>query len=304
MSLVIALVVQLLHLLLMLAMAPVALGVSRRIEARLADRAGAPVMQPWRDLIRLARKQAAFAGSASGVFELAPSFAFAATLVAALLVPSFARGMAAAPLADIVPIAGLLLLARAVMVLAAIESGTALGGLGGSRAMALSVATEPALLLAVFSLALLTGTTNLDAMERVLRGGAVGARLPLLLALAALSVIAVARLRGAPMAESAMAHEYSGRALALLLWGAALRQLLWLGLLGNLLLPWGLADATGTPLSWLVGLVAWGAKVGALTLALALWQGARAVRPAEVFLVAILLALLAAAFLFASQGTA
>jgi formate hydrogenlyase subunit 4 len=320
MSLIIALEVQLLHLALMLAAAPLLLGLSRWVEGRLAGRVGAPVIQPWRDLIRLAREQPVVAETASGFHEIAPAIGFAMTVVVAALVPSFALGMAAAPFADLIVVAGLLLLARVVVALAAIESGTALGGLGGGRAMALTAATEPPLLLAIFCLALLAGTSNLDAMAAVLRGGAGGARLPLVLAVMALAVVAVARSRAGEaatpvpfgevtMAGDALALEYSGRALALLRWGEWLRRLVWLSLLADLALPTGLADSTGTPLSWLLGLVAWAAKVGGLTLGLALWRGANAglgaARPerlAEVLGIGLLLVLLAAAFLFAGQG--
>jgi formate hydrogenlyase subunit 4 len=313
----VALAAQLLHLLLLPAAAPLALGASRAVAARLAGRAGPPVLQPWRDLLRLWRKQAVFAETASGLFEAAPAVAFAASWLAAALVPSFALGMAGAPVADLLVVAGLLLLARATLALAAMESGTALGGLGASRSMALTAFTEPALLLAVLPLALLVGTTNLDVMLGVLREGAVGLRVPLVLAVAALGVVAAARLRSedppiAPFAEAAMAddalgQEYAGRHLALLHWGAALRRLLWLGLLADLAAPFGLADAVGNPLGWLVGLIAWVGKVAVLTVALALWQSlraGRAARPAEVFGAAVLLGLLAAAFLFAGQGLA
>ncbi len=298
MTLVIALLVQVLHLALLLAAAPLAAGLAHIVGARLADRAGAPLLQPWRDLRRLARKQGGWAEGTSGLFALAPALAFAASVVAAALVPAFARGMALAPLADTFVIAGLLLLARAVLALAALEGGTALGGLAAGDAMALAAATWPALLLALVCLALLAGTSNLDDMERVLRAGAAGVRLPLLLALAALLVVAAAQRDGPP------AHDHSGRPLALLLWGGWLRRLVWLSLLGNLALPWGLADATGTPLSWLVGLLAWAAKVAVLAVGLALGQGARPARLCDVALAAVLLALLAAAFLLTGQGLA
>ena len=314
----IALVVQLLHCCLVLAAAPLALGLSRRAAARLAGRTGPPLTQPWRDLRRLLRKQALFAETASKPFEAAPALAFAASLLAAALVPSFALGMAAAPFSDLIVVAGLLLLSRTTLSLAALETGTAVGGIGASRAMALAGCTEPALLLAILPLALLVGTTNLDVMAGVLREGTIGVRLPLVLAVAALLVVAVARLRGpavpattllreTALAEAALVEEYSGRHLALLHWSGALRRLVWLSLLADLAVPYGLADATGSPVSWLLGAVLWAVKTGVLTLVLAVWQGGRAARPgrlAEVLGLALLLGALAAAFLFAGQGLA
>jgi len=309
-TLLFALVVQVLHLLLMLATAPLALGLSRSVAARLAGRAGASPIQPWRDLWRLLRKQAMFAESASGLFETAPAVAFAATLLATAMVPSFALGMPAAALGDLIAIAGLLMLARSTLALAAMDGGTAVGGLGASRAMAGACLTEPALLLAIFPLALLVGTTNLDTMAGVLREGAVGLKVPLVLAVAALAFVALSRLRAADPAaspfcevatgEAALAREYSGRSLGLLVWGDALRRLLWLTLLADVAVPVGLADTAGNPLWWVTGAAIWAGKVAVLTVAVALWQAAlpaRAARWVQMLGAAVLLGLLASAFL-------
>ena len=318
MSFAIALLAQGLHLLLVLAAAPLAAGLSDRIAARLAGRAGPKLAAPWRDLMRLWRKQSVFAEAASGVFEVAPGLAFAATLLAAAFVPSFALGMAAAPVGDVLVVAGLLLLARVVLALAALESGTALGGIGASRSLALAAFTEPALPLALLPLALLVGTTNLDVMAGVLREGTLGLRAPLLLAICCAGVVAVTRLSRdaapattpfgeAAMTEDALAQEYGGRHLALLQWGTALRRLVWLSLLADLAAPFGLADAGAGPLWWLLGAALWAIKIAALTLALSLWQAARAGRPGrleDAFGLALLLGLLAAALLFAGQGAA
>jgi len=316
-TLLIVLLVQALHLFLILAAAPFALGLSHCVAARLAGRAGPHLTKPWRDVWRLLRKQAVFAETTSGLFEGAPAGAFAALVVAAALVPSFALGMAAAPLADLIVVAGLLMLARTTVALAAMDSGTALGGLGASRSMALAGFTEPALLMAIFPLDLLTGTTNIDAIATVLREGTIGLKVPLVLAVAALIVVAIARLRTAstatvPFAESAMtadalALEYSGRSLALLLWGDALRRLLWLTLLADIAVPFGLSDAAGSPVWWIVSIAIWAFKIAVLTVVVAVWQGMRAARPtklAQVLGAGIALALLASVLLFASQGLA
>jgi len=316
-SLLIASIAQALHLAFVLAAAPLALGVSRVVAARLARAAPPSLWQPWRDLIRLARKDGLVSEQATGLFAGAPLLAFAATVLAAALVPSFALGMAGAPCADLIVVVGLLLFARVAMALAALESGTALGGLAASRSMTLAGFTEPALLFAIFPLALLAGTTNLDAMEAALREGAAGPRLPLLLALAALGVAGVARPRGtirptlplteASMTGEALALEYSGRVMALVAWGRALRRLVWVDLLANLAIPAGLVDATGNPAWWAVGLVVWAVKVAAVTAALAAWEAARparAPRLVELLGLALLLGLLATALLFAGQGLA
>ena len=119
-----------LHVALMLAAAPVVAGLVRRLKARLIGRAGPPPWQPWREIVRLSRKQPVVAENASFVFRWAPYVVFAATLAAAALVPSFALHMTTAPIADLIVLAGLLSLGRAALALAAMLYLAALPALG------------------------------------------------------------------------------------------------------------------------------------------------------------------------------
>lgn len=306
----------LVHVALMLALAPVLVGAIRWTKARLMGRVGPPVMQPWRDLLRLARKQPVLAENASWLFRAAPSAALAATLAAAALVPGFALGMASAPLADLLAIVGLLGLARCTLALAGADIGTAFGGIGASRAMTFAAFAEPAMLLVVFTLALPAGTTNLDAIATGLREGGL-LRLSMGLALVAIVAVAIAENGRAPvgnpttrleltMVHEAMALEYSGPHLALIEWTAALKLLLWMTLIATIFVPFGMATPESGLLVWLLALPVWGLKVGVLAVALVLFEtaiaGMRTFRVAEFLGLALLLALLAAVLLFASEG--
>ena len=310
---------QLLHIALMLAAAPLLVGAIRRLKARLLGRAGPPLTQPFRDLRRLMRKQPVLADNASWLFTAAPTASFAATLAAAALIPSFALGMTTAPLADLLVIAGLLTLARCTLALAAMDIGTAFGGIGASREMTFSVFAEPALLLVIFTLALLSGGTNLDVIAHLLREGSLGLRVSLGLAMVAILIVAIAENGRIPvdnpathleltMVHEAMVLEYSGRHLALIEWAAALRLLLWLTLICTIFVPFGAAQATGWPVWWLTGLLAWAAKLAVLAAALAVFETSiakmRVFRVPEFLGIALLLGLLAAVFLFVSQGFA
>ena len=315
MTAALALVAQLLHGALVLAAAPVVTGLLALFAARLQGRVGPHVLQPWRDLRRLFRKQSMRAENVSWLFGAAPAAAFAATAAAAMLVPSFTLGMTTAPAADLLVIAGLLLGARAVVALAAMDTGSAFGGIGASRLMVASVLAEPALLVVFLAVALLAGGTNLDAAAAPLREG--GVRLALGLALPALLAIALAETGGMPdgaanaelaMADAAATVEYSGGALALLQATAQLRLLVWLSLIAVLVAPFGITPAGASPGLWVVGLAAWTAKIFILIAALALFHTVLArMRLARVpaFLgVALLLAMLAAALALAGQAAA
>lgn len=317
-SIVLGLLAQALHMALLLAAAPLVVGVIRTVKARLLGRRGPPLMQPWRDLVRLLRKQPVLAENASFVFRAAPWVTLAGTIVAASLVPSFTLGMTLGPVSDLLVIAGLLTLGRCATALAAMDVGTAFGGIGASREMTFSVYAEPALLLVFLTLALLVGSTNLDMVVSVLRDGNLGLRVSLGLALVALLTVAIAENGRIPvdnpathleltMVHEAMVLEYSGRDLALVEAATALKLLVWLCLIAAIFVPFGVAGS-GDPLFWPLGAVFWAAKITVLAVALAVFETSiakmRVFRVPEFLGAAILLGLLAAVFLFLSTGIA
>lgn len=319
MTLLPAVFTQLLHLALMLALAPLLVGVVRWLKARLLGRQGANPLQPVRDLLKLLRKQPLLAENASAISVAAPYVALGATAAAAALVPGFAHGMLLAPMADLILVAGLLALARFALALAAMDVGTAFGDLGAAREMSFAAFAEPAFVLAVLGFAILTGTTNLDAIGSLLQEGMVGLRVTLGLALLAFLAVALAENGRLPvdnpathleltMVHEAMLLEASGRHLALWEMQGALRLTVWLVLLAALFLPFGMAAPDAGPLAWLLGLVAWAAKLALLALALAVFESViakmRVFRVPEFLGAALLLALLGAVFLFLSTGLA
>jgi formate hydrogenlyase subunit 4 len=314
-----AILAQLLHVGLMLAAAPLVVGIIRWLKARLMGRRGASPLQPWWDLEKLLRKRPVLAENASPVSEAAPYVGFAACLVAIAFVPSFARGMVLGPVADLVLVVGLLALARVALALAGMDAGTAFGGLGAAREMSFSAFAEPALLLCALTFAILAGTTNLDQIATTFRDGGLGLRVSLALAGVALLAVAVAENARIPvdnpathleltMVHEAMLLEASGRHLALWEYQAALKLTLWLALLSAVFVPFGTAPAGAGPLAWGIGLAAWLAKMGGLCLALAVFESAiakmRVFRVPEFLGAALLLALLAVALLFVSTRLA
>ena len=314
-----SLLTQLLHALLVLALAPVLVGFVRLVKARLMGRRGPPLLQPWRDLLKLLRKGPVLAEGATMVTQATPYIACAATLLAALLVPGFAQGMLLAPVADLLLLAGLLATARVALVLAGMDVGTGFGGMGAARELGFSAFAEPVLLLCILVLAMVAGTTNLDTMVVALRDGGVGLRVSLALVAVALLAVALVENSRMPvdnpathleltMVHEAMILEASGRHLALWELQAALKLLVWMALLSAVFFPSGMAPAGGGPGAWALGLMLWCAKLFGLGFALAVFESAIAkMRVFEVpqFLgAALLLAALAVALLFVSTGLA
>ena len=301
-AVLLGLLAQLLHTALVLAAAPLVVGLMRIARARRLGQAGPPLLQPWHDLIRLARKQPVVAEGAGPLLVAAPLVEFAASLAAAVLVPGFALGMTTAPLADLLVLGGLLALARAAPVLAAMEAGTAPGGLAAGRAVAVATLAAPALLLVAFALALATGSSNIDRIATLTARGTTAPHAALALALAALVLLAP------PADDAALRGAYSGRHLALAEGAAALRTLTLLSLIVAVFVPYGAADAAGLPLLWPPAAVVWAAKLGLLATGLASVQAAQAMPTlaglAERRAVALALAWLAALLLCVEQGFA
>jgi formate hydrogenlyase subunit 4 len=147
--------VQLCQMMVVLALAPLLAGYVRKVKALLVGRQGPPILQPYRDLLRLLRKEVVLAHSASWVFRATPYLVFAATWVGAALVPTFATGLLFSYAADMIAIVALLGSARFMLALAGLDVGTSFGGIGSSREMMIASLAEPAMLMVVFTLSLL-----------------------------------------------------------------------------------------------------------------------------------------------------
>src|SRR5450756_2083154 len=239
---------------LVLGLAPLLSGVTRKIRARLLRRRGPSVGQPYRDLLKLIRKETVVAENASWLFRAAPYAIFATTWIAATLVPTFATGLTLSGAADLIVIVALLGTARFLLALAALDVGTSFGGIGSSREMMFASLAEPAMLMAVFTLSLIAGSTQLSSISAFMLGPNVGLNISIALALIALIIVAIGENARIPvdnpathleltMVHEAMILEYSGRHLAVIEAAASLKLLLYLSLILCLFAPWGVAIA-------------------------------------------------------------
>ncbi len=264
MDLVRSVAVQAAQMILVLFLAPGLTGLVRMVKARLLGRQGPPILQPYRELLRLFRKSPVLAPNASWLFRIAPYLIFAFIWLATALVPTFCLGLPFGPWADLIAITALIGSARFFLALSALDAGTSFGGMGASREVMIASLAEPAMLLVVFTLALVAGSTELSAITAYLLSPSVGLRVSMALALAALLLIALAENSRLPidnpathleltMVHEAMVLEHSGRHLALLEWAASLKLLLYFSLIGTIFIPWGLAKPGGSPAAYLAG---------------------------------------------------
>jgi formate hydrogenlyase subunit 4 len=275
--------IQVSQMLLVLLLAPLLTGLVRKVKARLLRRQGPPLLQPYRDLIRLCRKEAIVAESASWLFRVVPYIVFAVTWVAAALVPTFATGLLFSWSADLIVITALLGGARFFLALAGMDVGTSFGGIGSSREAMIATLAEPALIMTVFTLALIAGSTQLSTIAQIMLTPGIGLRVSLGMALFALIIVAIAENGRVPvdnpathleltMVHEAMVLEYSGRHLALIELASSIKLLLYASLIACVFVPWGLAPA-GAPLhTHLIGAAAYLGKLGVAGALLALFE--------------------------------
>jgi formate hydrogenlyase subunit 4 len=260
------------QMLLVLLLSPLLTGFVRKVKARLLRRQGPPLVQPYRDLVRLMRKEVVLAESASWLFRVIPYLVFAGTWVAASLVPTFRSGLLFSWSADLIALIALIGSARFFLALAGLDVGTSFGGIGSSREVMIASLAEPAMLMIVFSLALVAGSTQLSAMAAYMASGEVGLRVSLGLALLALIMVAIAENARIPidnpathleltMVHEAMVLEYSGRHLALIDLSSELKLLLYISVIGCLFMPWGIAPPNGNVPEIVIGLASYVAKL-------------------------------------------
>ena len=240
------------QLVLFVFLAPVLIGVIRQVRARLEGRAGAGIWQPWRDVRKLLLKNPVRAADSSWMLAAGPVTLLVSSLLLCALLPLV--GTLPLPLipSDLFVIVSVMLIGVVALALVGLDAGTAFGGMGSSRHMTVAALVEPTLLLAVYALSIPAGTSTLSLIvETRLLNPAVIISPVSLLAMVALAIAIMAETSRLPvdnpsthleltMLHEAMVLEASGRDLAWLELGSWLKLAALLGLLSNLIVPWGI----------------------------------------------------------------
>ncbi len=225
-----------------LLLAPLLPGIINKVKAWVAGRRGPPVLQLYYDLARLWRKGVVMSTLASPAFVILPAVAWVALLGAAMLVPLGPAGAGLSFRGDVLLMVYLLALGRFCTAWAAMETGSAFEGMGAVREVSYAVLAEAAMVAAVLSLSVQTGSISLATML----APSVGASAALLAA--GLFIVLLAENCRVPFddpnthLELTMIHEvmvldHSGPPLAVILHGASMKLLLFSVLLTQAVLP-------------------------------------------------------------------
>lgn len=302
----------------LLCVSPAIVGLINKVKARLQCRQGAGILQPYADLKKLFRKQPVLSTTTTWIFTATPYIVFASTVTAGLLIPVIASQMPLNFAGNIIAFVYLLALGRFFLILAGLDSGSSFGGMGSSREAIVASLTEPAMIMAIFAIALTAGSTNLSTIvhRTALLEGIATDPSARLMAISAVFIVALAETGRVPvdnpathleltMVHEAMVLEYSGRYLALLEWASAIKLLVFLTLITNVFAPWGIATSF-TPMALSIGLAVYLIKVAGLALLIGtiecMFAKLRLFRVTDLLGVAFILALLGLLFFYMLRG--
>lgn len=240
-----------LQIVVIVGLSPLVKGFINKMEARIQCRRGPSLFQPYYNLVKLLQKDAVVSETASWIFRATPYVTFISILLIALLVPVLSSQVPLNFIGDIILIIYLFALGRFFLALSSLDTGSAFGGMGGSREMTISSMAEPAMMLSIFTVSLTVGSTNLSNITGTLLNYK-SLNPSLFLAFAALVIVIIAETGRIPvdnpfthleltMIHEGMILEFSGRYLALIEWASSMKLLLLLTILVNTFLPWGIA---------------------------------------------------------------
>ncbi|TFD63461.1 respiratory chain complex I subunit 1 family protein [Cryobacterium ruanii] len=253
-------------------LAPLLMGLIRQVRATIEGRAGAGIWQPWRDVRKLLAKNPVRAEGSSWMLRAGPVALMVSSLLLCVLLPLVGTIPFPSIPSDLFVIVSVMLIGVVALALVGLDGGTAFGGMGSSRHMTVAALVEPTLLLSVYALSIPAGTSTISAIvETRLLSPEVIISPVSVLALVALSIAIMAETARLPidnpgthleltMLHEAMTLEASGRDLAWLEVGSWLKLAALLGLVSNLVVPWGIVTDFSA-LGLLIGVVTIAVKV-------------------------------------------
>jgi formate hydrogenlyase subunit 4 len=277
--------IELAQLLVVMFGSPLLVGVIRKAKARLQGRRGAGIFQPYADIRKLLLKELVISENTSWIFRFTPYLVATTMLLSALIVPVLTTRTPLGFMGNIIVLMYLFLLGTFFLALAGLDAGSAFGGMGSSREVAIAALAEPTVVIAIFGLALRAGTTSLDGIiTRFAAEPLLMLNAGHLLAFIAFFIVALAENGRLPvdnpathleltMIHEAMILEYSGRNLAMVEWAAGMKLFLFLTLLSNLFFPWGVA-LNNAPAALFTALLALATKLLLFAAAIALVETA------------------------------
>ena len=265
---------------------PLFMGLVKITKARAQCRRGPQLLQPYYNLLKLAKKSRIYSTKSSGITRITPYVNIAVMVVASLCVPLAFAPASSGGIGNVILFLYLLALGKFFMSLAGLDAGSTFGGMGSSREMSISAVVEPITIIVFAALAFALGTTDLHQMIQktaqetsILNPALILISIPLFIVL----ITETARIPvdnpethlELTMIHEAMILEYAGKDLALMELSQGIKQTMLMAILINLLIPWGFAtefSAAGLA----VGMLAFLIKACALSIFIGIVESSQA----------------------------
>ena len=236
--------------LILLALAPLFSGISRMIRARIQSRRGPGLLQDYRDIAKLMKRQNIWPDNAGAVSRMMPYVLISTVMVVAMSLPLVTRVSPFGAGSDLITVVYLLALFRFFFSIAGLDSNSTFSSLGASREVTLGVLVEPILMLAFLVIALIAGSTNFAVIGTQLSEQSWQYPIATLVALVAAFFAVFIEMGKIPFdlaeAEQELQEgpltEYSGPSLALLKIGLSLKSMVVAAIFVSVLLPFGAAQ--------------------------------------------------------------
>ncbi len=245
-------IIEIFQIAIVLILAPIFIGWIRMLKCWFQGRTSAGLFQPLRDIMKLFYKDVVLAENASWIFRFTPYLVFAVTVLAGGIIPILSVDLPLSATADVIALIALFAIARFFIALAGMDIGTAFGGMGSSREMMIASLAEPAMLMAIFTVSLVSKSTSLSQIVQTITHAEFILRPSMAFAILAFILITIAETGRIPvdnpathleltMIHEAMILEYSGRHLALIEWAGMMKLFLFTSIGIASFFPWGIA---------------------------------------------------------------
>lgn len=269
-----------------LLVSPLFMGFIKIVKAHMQGRRGPPLLQVYFNLLKLLKKERVVSLNSSFITLISPYINIIFILAASLCVPLVYIPAANFGFGNVILFLYLMVMAKFFMALAGLDAGSSFGGMGSSREMTISAIFEPVVIVVVSALVFVLNTFNIHQMFTATLGGSGFTNATLVLTGVALFIILITETSRIPvdnpethleltMVHEAMILESSGPNLALMEFSHAVKNTLLMALLINIMVPWGLGTAL-TPVSWVIGMLAFLVKGIVLTIVVGIFESVTA----------------------------
>jgi len=265
---------------------PFFMGLIKKVKAHMQGRRGPPLLQGYYQIYKLLKKENVYSLNSSFISRISPYLNMIFLLTASLCVPLVFIPESGFGFGNVILFLYLMVMAKFFMALGGLDAGSSFGGMGSSREMTISAIFEPVVIIVVSALAFTLRTVNIHEMFTTTLGSSILNNSALFLISAALFVVLIVETSRIPvdnpethleltMVHEAMILEASGPNLALMELSHAIKNTLLMGLLINVLAPWGLAESL-SPARIVLSMVVFWAKGSVLAVAVGIFESVMA----------------------------